>query len=105
MSSIQRRRLGLTSRHMASSLIATETIRDSYGGPVNMSPRWLRIPSAVAYSGIPRATLYRLLATGSIRTSLIKQRNSNRGIRLVDRLSVDHYIESLNQPETPETGQ
>jgi hypothetical protein len=55
--------------------------------------RWLRVPVAVTYSGLSRARLYTLLAEGQIRSASIRAKGRRRGIRLIDRLSIDQFIE------------
>jgi hypothetical protein len=72
-------------------MFATEIPQDSI--PVQLQPRWLRVPQAVAYSGISRARLYPLLAEGQIRSSSVCAKGCRRGIRLIDRLSLDEFLE------------
>lgn len=64
-----------------------------------ISPRWLRIPGAVAYSGINRNRLFRLIREGTIRSASLKEhRGAKRGLRLIDRFSLDLYLEKLSKP-------
>jgi hypothetical protein len=64
-------------------------------GPVTLNPRWLRIPAAVKYSGLSRSMLYELLSAGKIRSISVKsQKWSQRGVRLIDRESIDLFMES-----------
>ena len=77
-------------------------------GPVTLNPRWLRIPSAVKYSSLSRSRLYELLAKGRIRSICLRsRRDALRGVRLVDRESIDLFMESLQEvvssPSTDET--
>jgi hypothetical protein len=65
---------------------------------LTFEPRWLRIPAAVAYAGVSRAQLYVLLAQNQIRSASISTRGHRRGIRVVDRLSIDSYLESRLTP-------
>ena len=44
---------------------------------------------------IARAVLYRILAEGKIRSSSLRSRGALRGIRLIDRASLDAYVESF----------
>jgi hypothetical protein len=61
--------------------------------------RWLRIPGAVAYSGINRSRLFKLLAQGVIKSACLKEhRGAKRGLRLIDRFSLDLYLEKLSKP-------
>ena len=55
-------------------------------------PRWLKIPTAVAYSAIGRSTLYELLNAGKIRSHRIG------AARVIDRESLDAFI--AEQPST-----
>ena len=79
-------------------MLTTEIQQDTYTGPVTLSPRWLRIPSAVKYSGLSRSRLYELLAQGRIKSICVKSHNDAlRGVRLVDRESIDLFMESLHK--------
>ena len=80
-------------------MLTTEIQQDTYTGPVTLNPRWLRIPSAVKYSGLSRSRLYELLAQGRIRSICLRSnRDAVRGVRLVDRESIDRFMESLQEP-------
>jgi hypothetical protein len=57
-----------------------------------LQPPWLKVPAAVSYSGINRAKLYILMAEGQIKSASVCSRGSSRGIRLVDRLSLDAFL-------------
>ena len=79
-------------------MLTTEIQQDTHTGPVTLNPRWLRIPSAVKYSGISRSRLYELLVQGRIKSICLKSRNDAlRGVRLIDRESVDLFMESLQE--------
>ena len=58
-----------------------------------LQPRWLRVPTAAAYSGISRARLYLLLSDGEIKSASVRARGRGRGIRVVDRESIDAFLE------------
>jgi hypothetical protein len=80
------------------SMLTTEIQQDTHTGPVTLNPRWLRIPSAVKYSGLSRSRLYELLAQGRIKSICVKSHNDAlRGVRLVDRESIDLFMESLHE--------
>lgn len=53
-----------------------------------ITPRWLKIPSAVAYTGISRSTLYELMNDGKIKSHRIG------AARVLDRESLDSFISS-----------
>jgi hypothetical protein len=64
-----------------------------------INPRWLRIDAAVKYSGISRSRLFRLIAEGQVRSASLKgHRGAKRGLRLIDRFSLDLYLEALARP-------
>jgi hypothetical protein len=73
------------------SLLRSEILQDAHTGTINLEPRWLKVEKAVSYSGISRAVLYRLLAEAKIRSSSLRSRGASRGIRLIDRASLDAY--------------
>jgi hypothetical protein len=77
------------------SLLRNEILKDVHAGTINLEPRWLKVGAAVSYSGISRAVLYRILAEGKIRSSSLRSGGALRGIRLIDRASLDAYIESF----------
>ena len=59
-----------------------------------LMPRWLRIPHAVAYSGISRSKLYELFAAGLVRSVRID------GSRRVPVEELESYVTRLlNQEE------
>jgi hypothetical protein len=79
-------------------MLTTEIQQDAYTGPATLNPRWLRIPSAVKYSGLSRSRLYELMAKGRIKSTCLKSHNKAlRGVRLVDRESIDLFMESLTE--------
>jgi hypothetical protein len=68
-----------------------------FDGQIN--PRWLRINAAVKYSGINRSRLFKLIAEGAVRTASLKEhRGAKRGLRLIDRFSLDLFLETLAKP-------
>ena len=71
-------------------MFAHEVLED----PVRLQPRWLRIPAAVSYSGISRAKLFILLADREIKSASIRSKGKERGIRVVDRESIDRFLEA-----------
>jgi hypothetical protein len=78
-------------------MLTTEIQQDTHTGPVTLNPRWLRIPSAVK-SGLSRSRLYELLAQGRIKSICLKSHNGAlRGVRLIDRESIDLLMESLKE--------
>jgi hypothetical protein len=61
-------------------------------------PRWLPIPDASSYSGLSRSVLYDLTSDGTIRTAHVSfSGRGERHRRLVDRLSLDRYLEGASK--------
>jgi hypothetical protein len=75
-------------------ILACEIQRDEDVKPLRETfRRWLRIPDAVSYTGFSRAFLYRLLTEGMIESRSVKAKTgTKKGIRLVDRESIDKFI-------------
>jgi len=83
---------------MLALMLTKEIQQDTHTGPVTLNPRWLRMPSAVKYSGLSRSRLYELLGQRRIKSICLKSRNDAlRGVRLVDRESIDLFMESLQE--------
>jgi hypothetical protein len=72
-------------------MFAKEIVSD----PARIEPRWLRVPAAVAYSGFSRAKLFILLSEGQIKSVSVTSAGKTRGIRIVDRWSIDAFLTSL----------
>jgi hypothetical protein len=70
----------------------SDIIQDVAGELPRLVPRWLRLPAAVAYSGISRSKLYVHLAEGRIRAACVQGRGTARGTRLFDRESIDEFL-------------
>jgi hypothetical protein len=60
--------------------------------PATLQPRWLKVPVAVSYSGLSRAKLYILMAEGLVKSASVRSRGRSRGIRVIDRLSLDEFL-------------
>lgn len=60
-----------------------------------LKPEWMRLPAAVAYSGIGRSSLYALIGENRIRSAVVKKRGNIMGIRLVSVSSLDDYLNNL----------
>jgi hypothetical protein len=74
-----------------SKLLLQDGLAQSAG---ELLPRWLRIPAAVRYSGMSRSRLYEEMARGTIRSASLKGKHQTRGSRLIDRFSLDEFIDS-----------
>jgi hypothetical protein len=93
-------------RHERVALIATES-GEAGAKPKSavlrfedrINPRWLRIPAAIKYSGISRCRLFRLIRDREIQSACLQERpGTKRGVRLIDRLSLDLLLERLCLP-------
>jgi hypothetical protein len=83
-------------------MLTTELQQDTHSGPVTLNPRWLRIPAAVKYSGLSRSKLYELLSEGRIKSICVKShKGAERGVRLLDRESVDSFMLALVSDTAP----
>jgi hypothetical protein len=71
-------------------MLSREIVED----PTTLQPRWMKVPAAVRYSGLSRASLYILLASGEIRSASVRFKGKARGIRIVDRESIDEFLSS-----------
>ena len=76
-------------------MLTTEIQQDTHTGPVTLNPRWLRIPGAVKYSGLSRSRLYELLTERRTKSICLRSnKGATRGVRLIDRESIDLFMES-----------
>jgi hypothetical protein len=83
---------------MLAFMLTKEIQQDAHTGPVTLNLRWLRMSSAVKYSGLSRSRLYELLGQRRIKSICLKSSNNAlRGVRLVDRESIDLFMESLQK--------
>jgi hypothetical protein len=60
------------------------------------APGWLRLPDAVAYSGIGKRTLYKAITEGQVKSVCVRQNGRAKGIRLVNLQSLESWISSFN---------
>ncbi len=74
---------------LTSSQVHAETFPD--GAPIRCW--YLRIPQVLAWYPFKRAKLYELLTRGEIKSFSLKEKGCIRGIRLIDRDSLDAYLE------------
>ncbi len=60
----------------------------------NIAPRWLGIYDASTYAGVSARLIENWIRDGLIVSSCVKTPGCVRGRRLIDRLSLDAFIES-----------
>jgi hypothetical protein len=58
-------------------MFSREIQLDTHDGPVTLTPRWLRVPGAVKYSGLSRSKLYELLSDGRIRSICVSHKRGH----------------------------
>ena len=64
-----------------------------------IAPRWLTLEGASTYSGLTIRTLQNYIAAGHVRSSNVVAAGNTRGRRLLDRASLDDFIEQgLTRP-------
>lgn len=62
---------------------------------------WLRTTTVPTTHGLSRSMLYILIKQGLVRSVLLRPNNTTKGVRLVNKASLDAYILSFEQPQTP----
>jgi Helix-turn-helix domain len=75
---------------LVSKQIDLETYPD--GAPIRS--RYLRVQKVLDFYPFKRAKLYEYLASGDIKSFVLKEKGALRGIRLIDRDSLDAFLES-----------
>jgi hypothetical protein len=65
---------------------------------VALEPRWLRPAAAVKYSGLSKSYIYPAITDGRIRSACLRAHDgASRGIRLIDRFSLDAFLAAYTQ--------
>jgi hypothetical protein len=78
---------------MSDSLISKEIHAKIVPPGVALISRYVRVQQVLDGYPFKRAKLYELLATGRIKSFSLKERGALRGIRLIDRESLDEFLE------------
>lgn len=60
----------------------------------SIEPRWLNLETAVIYSGLSETTLRQMINGGHVVSSNVVLPGNSRGRRVIDRLSLDSFIET-----------
>jgi hypothetical protein len=75
--------------------IASKQIHlETYPDGVPIRSRYLRVQQTLDFYPFKRAKLYEYLASGDIKSFVLKEKGALRGIRLIDRDSLDAFLES-----------
>jgi len=64
---------------------------------MQLRSRYIRVAQALEWYPFKRAKLYELISSCRIKSFVLKERGAIRGLRLIDRDSLDDYIESKAQ--------
>jgi len=59
----------------------------------SVASRYIRVQQALAWYPFKRAKLYEHLASGRIDSFVLREGGSRKGIRLIDRFSLDRFLE------------
>jgi hypothetical protein len=76
------------------SLTSTQIQAETFPNGVPIRSRYLRVQQVLDWYPFKRAKLYEILARGDIKSFVLKERGAIRGLRLIDRDSIDNYLES-----------
>jgi hypothetical protein len=72
--------------------ITVAEILDELSNAPAIEPHWLKIPGAVRYSSLSRSKLYLEIDRGNIRSICLRDKDKTRGVRLVERSSLESYL-------------
>jgi hypothetical protein len=61
--------------------------------PETLTPKWLTLEQAQQYCGLNARTIQNHIKAGLIRSANVTAPGASRGRRLVDRVSLDEFIE------------
>ena len=77
---------------MPDSLTSKEIHAEIVRPGVALISRYLRVQQTLDGYPFKRSKLYELLARGDIKSFVLKEKGAIRGIRLIDRTSLDAYL-------------
>jgi hypothetical protein len=80
-----------------SSLLTKQIQAETFPDGVPVRSRYLRVQQVLDWYPFKRAKLYELLASGKIKSFLLKERGALRGCRLVDRDSLDDFLQAASE--------
>lgn len=64
-------------------------------------PEWIRVNQASSWCGLPKQTLYRLMASGKVRHVSLRERGCAQGTRLISFPSLKAFLESKAEGGAP----
>jgi hypothetical protein len=77
----------------ASPLITNQLQTETFADGLPIRSRYLRVHQVLSWYPFKRAFFYDLLGRGLIKSFVLKDKGALRGIRLVDRDSIDQYLD------------
>jgi len=76
-----------------SPLTATDGLLETSTPIRTVSSRYIRFSQALAWYPFKRAKLYELIRSGQVKSFVLAQPGASRGLRLVDRYSLDEFLQ------------
>jgi hypothetical protein len=77
---------------LTSNEVRREIAPDCGPAGIPLLSRYLRVDQTVRSYPFKKSKLYLLLSSGEIKSFVLKERNARRGMRLIDRFSLDEYL-------------
>src|SRR5580704_15013837 len=74
-------------------LVSSQTHAETFPDGAPIRCRYLRVHQVLAWYPFRRAKLYELLSSGMIKSFVLRERGAQRGCRLIDRDSLDAFLE------------
>jgi len=78
--------------------IMIKKIKEKQSAALTDAAKYVRIPQAMAATGLSRSMVFEGIREGWFKSKLIKRRGATRGVRLINMESLLQWIES--QPES-----
>jgi hypothetical protein len=76
------------------SLISKQVHAETFPAGVPIRSRYLRVQQTLDWYPFKRAKLYEKLASGEIKSFVLKEKGALRGCRLIDRDSLDQFLQA-----------
>jgi hypothetical protein len=76
-----------------SPLTATDGLSETSLSRCTVSSRWIRFSQALQWYPWGRAKLYELIRSGRVKSFVLMEPGASRGLRLVDRYSMDEFLQ------------
>jgi hypothetical protein len=87
---------------MVNSLAFNQVHAETFPAGVAIRSRYLRVHQVLDWYPFKRAKLYELLTRGDIKSFVLKEKGAIRGMRLVDRDSLDAYLQKAAEEASAE---